>query len=406
MPSVSLRFTPEHRVESIYQYVPFEVPHGVDGITITMRYEGRRSVVDLGLFDPFGHRGWSGGSRSVAMVTRDTATPGYVPGEIHSGTWFVALGLHQIGNAGVEVTVGWEFGRPDFPQGPVLPPRPQRRQSRGLPAPRGFRWFPADFHTHSQHSDGDLSIDELACLAADRGLELLAITDHNTVSHHAHLPLAAKHSGINLIAGQEVTTNTGHANALGEIPWVDFREATDQWLANTVRHGGLFSINHPVAGDCAWLRDVPFGTRFTELWHSSWDRFDEFPIRWWQQRMPDAIPIGGSDFHRHGSDGLPGEPTTWVMCATEDDEVSQELVLEALNNNRISISGDPASPVLVPVEDSVIAIDGEGCTVRTPRGAVHHLGSDRVSFPRELGLFALQDKDDKYQSLCFVSGLD
>lgn len=402
MPSVSLRFTPEHRTESIYQYVAFDVPHGVDGITITMTYTALRSVVDLGLFDPFGHRGWSGGSRSVAMITQDEATPGYIPGELHAGTWFVALGLHQIENAGVDVQVSWEFGRPDFPRSPDLPKPVLRRPSRGLPVPKGYRWFPADFHTHSQHSDGDLGINELACLAAERGLEVLAITDHNTVSHHPHLPAAAKYSGINVIAGQEVTTNTGHANALGQMPWVDFRQATDEWLASTIRHGGLFSINHPVAGDCAWLRDVPLGARFTELWHSSWDRYHEFPIRWWQQRMPDAIPIGGSDFHRHGSDGLPGEPTTWVMCATEEDEVTQDLVLEALNANRISISGDVDCPVLVPLEDSVVAVGGEGCVVRTPRGAVHHLHSDHVKFPREMGLFALQSRDDKYQSLCFI----
>lgn len=402
MPSVSLRFTPEHRVESIYHYVPFDVPNGVDGITITMTYEGSRSVVDLGLFDPFGHRGWSGGSRSVAMVGRNEATPGYVPGELHAGTWFVALGLHQIENAGVQVTVSWEFGTPNFPAIDEIARKPRRRQSRGLPAPKGFRWFAADFHTHSQHSDGALSVDELACLSAEQGLEIVAITDHNTISHHAHLPEAAKLSGINVIAGQEITTDTGHANALGEIPWVDFREATDRWLANTIRHGGIMSINHPVAGLCAWMRDVPAGIEFTELWHSSWDRYNDLPLKFWRQHLKNTIPIGGSDFHKHGSDGLPGEPTTWVMCATEEDEVSQDLVFDALRNNRISISGDVTSPVLVPQGEEVIAIGGEGCAVRTPRGVVHHLTSDRVIIGKEPGLYALQDKDEKYQSLCFI----
>lgn len=402
MPSVSLRFTPEHRVESVYHYVPFEVPHGAEGVTIRMSYEGARSVVDLGLFDPFGHRGWSGGARSEAMVSHHRATPGYIAGEVHAGTWFVALGLHRVANGGVEVTVEWEVGRPTFPPHPEPPHRPQRRPSRGLPAPAGFRWFPADFHTHSQHSDGALSLHELACLAAERGLEVLAITDHNTTSHHRHLPEVAAYSGINVLAGQEVTTDTGHANALGDIPWVDFREATDRWLADTIRHGGVFSINHPVAGDCAWVRDVPLGVEFSELWHSSWDRHTDFPLKYWQQRLAHTIPIGGSDFHKHGSDGLPGEPTTWVLCATQDDDVSQDLVLDALRNARITMSADPAAPVLVPHEGEIVVMGGEGCTLRSPRGVVHHIRSERQQVTAEPGLFALQDKNDLYQSLCLV----
>ena len=49
----------------------------------------------------------------------------------------------------------------------------------------GHEWLAGDFHSHTVHSDGSLEVVELAALAAERGLDLLAVTDHNTISHHA-----------------------------------------------------------------------------------------------------------------------------------------------------------------------------------------------------------------------------
>ena len=47
------------------------------------------------------------------------------------------------------------------------------------------------------------------------GLDFLAVTDHNTASHHAYLPSVGERYGITLLPGQEVTTDRGHANAFG-----------------------------------------------------------------------------------------------------------------------------------------------------------------------------------------------
>ena len=86
-----------------------------------------------------------------------------------------------------------------------------------------MRWLAGDFHCHTVHSDGQHTIDEVAVMAAEAGLDFLAVTDHNTVSHHAHLPAASERTGVQLIPGQEVTTWRGHANAFGDIGWIDFR---------------------------------------------------------------------------------------------------------------------------------------------------------------------------------------
>lgn len=395
-------FTAADRAESIYHYVPFDVPAGTEAVTVSMRHNGQVSVIDLGLFDPKGFRGWSGSERDQVVVSANKATPGYLPGEICSGTWFVSLGLHRVDRDGVSIEVNVELGRPNFPPDPIRPSKPLRPPRRILEAPIGYRWFPADFHSHSTHSDGKLTLDELAALSASRGLEILAITDHNTVSHHAHLPDVARYNGINLLAGQEVTTDTGHANAFGAIEWVDYRQATEKWLSDAESRGGILSINHPLAAPCHWVRDFPEGISMSEVWHSSWDRISPDPLIWWEERGR-PIPIGGSDFHRLGSDGMPGDPTTWILCDTEDDEVTQAQVLDALAHGRVAISAYPTAPVVFPIDDEIAVQDGEGFTLTTPTGKKITMSKSFESFTGVSGLYTLQNSRGEYQALGYIA---
>jgi hypothetical protein len=395
---IKKHFTRDDRGESIYQYIPFEVPAAASGITIEMRHDSFSSVIDLGLFDSFGFRGASGSERNVVMISQERSTPGYLPGDIPAGTWFVFIGLHRVARDGVNVEVKITFGKPNFPIDTSRPAKPIRPPRRSLKSSKGFRWFPADFHTHTVHSDGALTIDEISVLAASRGLEILAITDHNTTSHHSHLESAAKFSGLNLIAGQEVTTDSGHANSFGKHEWIDFRSATQEWLRETIEKGGLLSINHPLSAPCHWQRDTPEGIHLTELWHSSWDRKSEDPIAWWEANGR-AVPIGGSDFHRLDSDGLPGEPTTWVQIDTEDNEVTQSQVLEALRSGRVAISAGTTAPVVFPFEDQMIVDGGEGCTLISPTGRKSLVTKSFESFSGEQGLYQLIDADASYQAL-------
>ena len=395
-------FTRSHRAESIYQYVPFDVPQNCDGITITMRYDDSLSTVDLGLFDPTGFRGWSGGERELIQLAQEQATPGYLPGEIAAGTWFVALGLHQVAFDGVRVEVTVEFGSPSFPPEEIRQQLSDRPPRRILEAMAGYRWMAADFHTHSTHSDGKLTLNELANLGASRGLEILAITDHNTISHHSHLPRIAKEVGINLLAGHEVTTATGHANAFGQIEWTDFREATTRWLEDVSNRGGLLSINHPLAAPCHWNREYPDGVPLMELWHSSWDRIGSDPIDYWQDKGS-PIPIGGSDFHRIGSDGLPGDPTTWVLVKTEQIEVTEEQVMDALRSGRVAISANPTAPVVFPIGDNVAVQDGEGATLISPSGVKTKIDKEFMEVKSEKGLYLLKSDNGEHLALGYVN---
>lgn len=346
-----LRFDRDDRAADVYQYVPVDVPADAAGLRATIAYDRTTAVVDLGLFDPEGFRGWSGGARDTLVVTPWEATPGYLPGPLPRGTWHVVLGLHRVPVAGVDVRIEVETGpvRPAPP--PPPPPRPERPPSRPLPSADGRTWLAADLHAHTLHSDGALSIGQLASLAAGRGLDVLAVTDHNTVSHHPHLRAAGEHAGIRLLPGQEVTTDRGHANCFGDVGWIDFRRPPDTWLETAEQRGGLLSVNHPLAGDCAWRHRLRRPAPLVEAWHGTWDRRGGDVLDWWARAG--GAPVGGSDYHRPGDAALPGAPTTWL--AVEDDDV-----LGALAAGRVALAAGPQGPVLLPHDGALVAVDAQG----------------------------------------------
>ena len=67
------------------------------------------------------------------------------------------------------------------------------------------RWNPVtdtprfDFHCHSLASDGALTPTELVERAAAAGVELLALTDHDTMAGQAEARAAAHQAGIRLM---------------------------------------------------------------------------------------------------------------------------------------------------------------------------------------------------------------
>ena len=46
----------------------------------------------------------------------------------------------------------------------------------------------ADLHVHSRVSDGSCTIAELAALAQEKGLDAIAVTDHETLSQAQQIP--------------------------------------------------------------------------------------------------------------------------------------------------------------------------------------------------------------------------
>lgn len=79
----------------------------------------------------------------------------------------------------------------------------------------------ADLHTHSTASDGQHTPTELVRMAKDRGLELLALTDHDTTDGLAELVQAGETLGLRVVRGIELSAReypTFHLLGYGIAP--------------------------------------------------------------------------------------------------------------------------------------------------------------------------------------------
>lgn len=406
------RWTLDDRAESVWHSLPVDVPAGCPGLLVTLTIppvEG--AVIDIGCEGAAGWRGWSGGARQTFAITPSAATPGYVAGELEAGTWWIVLGLHRLPADGVELIVEAVTGPVEAVPGLAeyadasaaiaAPARPPRRT---LPAAPGLKWVAGDFHAHSLHSDGSAPVANLAALGVAAGLDVLAVTDHNTVAHHLELPSLSKRFGIGLIPGQEVTTDTGHANAFGDIGVIDFRRPAATWVSEVARRGGLLSINHPLGGDCSWRQPLPEHPPLAEVWHSSWlDHTWGGPIAWWQAwGLESTTPIGGSDWHNPTSLTPPGMPTTWIAvdAAAEGPDELGIAVLGGLAAGRTAISWSYTAPVLVRTGDELIALDAPNTLVISPDGTRHAIHGDRQAIPAAPGPHILVTHTGEFLSTC------
>ena len=405
--TVSRRWGPSDRAEQQVRALPIEVPGGCGALEVELTYarEGG-AVLDLGLEGPAGYVGWSGGARRRFVVSEAWSTPGYLPTPVEPGVWRVLVGLHRVPPGGVEMTLtvrstsadAVERARAAEPADPSPSDRLDRSaRPRRLPSIDGMTWLAGDFHSHTVHSDGDLAVGALAAFAASRGLDFLAVTDHNTTSHHAHLPAAARDHGIRLLPGQEVTRDIGHANAFGDIGFIDFRRAPTDWAADVARRGGILSVNHPLAADCAWLSPLA-APPVAEVWHSSWAQVPSWgaPLAWWLL-TPGTTPIGGSDFHRHGSDAPPGSPTTWVLCDVDGDG---DDLLDGVRAGHTSVSGSVDGPLLLRDGDELVAVDADGLLVTGANQGRRVVIGDRVRLGSTAGPWWLEDENRVVHALC------
>jgi hypothetical protein len=410
--SYSRRWTLDDRAESVWHSLPVDIPADCPGLLVTLTVppvEG--AVIDIGCEGAAGWRGWSGGARRTFAITPDAATPGYLPGELEPGTWWIVIGLHRVPVEGVELLVEAATGPvgaipglqeyADASAAIAVPPRPPRRT---LPASSGLKWIAGDFHAHSLHSDGSTPIANLAALGIAAGLDVLAVTDHNTVAHHAELPALGNRFGIGLIPGQEVTTGTGHANAFGDIGFIDFRRPATTWVTEVARRGGLLSINHPLGGDCSWRQPLPEHPPLAEIWHSSWlDHTWGGPVAWWQAwGLEGTTPIGGSDWHNPTSITPPGTPTTWIAvdATAEGPDELPAATLEALRAGRTALSWSYTAPVLLRVDDELIALDAPNTLVISPDGTRHPVQTPQTHLPATPGPHLLVTHTGNFLSTC------
>ncbi|WP_394835239.1 CehA/McbA family metallohydrolase [Pendulispora rubella] len=345
-------------------FAPFEVPEGIEEIEVRHDDQSETNILDFGLNDPDGYRGWGGGTDEPAIVGRLAASRAYVRGAIRAGTWKVVVGKAKVvaspARYHLEIVLRTTATLPEQKQRtPYAPPPPRP----------GRRYYAGDFHVHSLEStDAIPSLDEIATYAESRKLDFVEISDHNTVTQFEFFADAqARHPNLLFVPGIEYTTYHGHANAIGATRWVDHKlgqpGVTIDGAAEAIRaQGALFSINHPVLdlGDacigCAWKLDVdPRHVSAIEIETGGLKQsgfiFIEKALAFWDERCAKGqhiAAIGGSDSHRAGETNGPtsspiAEPTTMVLA----EALSTEAILEGIRNGRTVVKlQSPADPMI------------------------------------------------------------
>ncbi|MGH8031718.1 MAG: CehA/McbA family metallohydrolase [Luteimonas sp.] len=343
-----------------YREVPFTVPAGTARITVQFEYSGRddKTTIDLGLLGPDGFRsqdgfrGWSGGNKSVFTVAASDATPSYVSGPIRPGRWALLFGIPNIRkDARAAFTARVWLGRDGAPYWQPAVVNPPLRSTAG--------WYRGDLHMHDAHSDGSCSSQAgarvpcplflTAQAAVARGLDFIAITDHNTTSQaNAIRELQPWFDRLLLMPGREITTFSGHANLIGSAAPLDFRVADGRdWnalLRDAAALQGIVSINHPIRPSdetcmgCGWTAQPPADAALlqaVEVVNGSDADTPYSGIAFWEALLNAGhrlTAIGGSDNHDAdqaiaGRGGGPvGMPTTVVHAQA----LSMPAVLAAL----------------------------------------------------------------------------
>jgi hypothetical protein len=217
--------------------------------------------------------------------------------------------------------------------GTLLDPVPPRVQATRA----GYRVLESDFHAHTRFSDGLLGAFDLVLQGKRRGLDVLAVTEHNnTVPGRLGRWFSPFIGGPTILVGEEVTTNKYHIHGIGLTRRLDASLPLDQVLDEIHRQGAVAIAAHPVKR--FWPSLVPARARFdgAEVMHPmaygsrsgawSWEQMRDYYLDARRAGQP-LTAIGSSDYHGFSILGI----CRTLVFARGDDERS---VLDALKAGR------------------------------------------------------------------------
>ena len=151
---------------------------------------------------------------------------------------------------------------------------------------------------------------QIAHLAMRAGIDIVAITDHNTV------PELSEDLLEHVIPGEEWGNFRGHANITGihepiapeagYFKRYTLKEPRTFFEAVRIAHGeGAFvTINHPFKSDCwMWGSESYENADAVEIWNGPWNEENDRALKAWQDLLIAGLHIramAGSDFHVKG----------------------------------------------------------------------------------------------------------
>jgi len=212
----------------------------------------------------------------------------------------------------------------------------------------------ADLHVHSFPGDGSLAPWDLSREAERRGLDVIALTNHNNMIGWrlaAALPWAA--DGALIIPGEELTAVGHHMAAIGLTETVDWRQSAAS-AARAIRdRGGAAIAAHPVGREAKAFDDQAVRELDGyEAAHPLMFGYEEgrSDLRAFERRAralkPSIAAIGSTDFHFFAPLGF---CRTFVFA----QERSVDAVISAIRHGR-TVACDTEGQTYGPADLSAI----------------------------------------------------
>lgn len=186
----------------------------------------------------------------------------------------------------------------------------------------------AELHAHSNHSDGKDPVKKLLDAAVNKNLDLISITDHDTVngSLEAEEIVDSEHLPIIVLPGVEISTKEGHLLAFGVSQ--DFEKGLPMKdTAQLIRkEGGVSAVAHPFQihrNGVFWLNRVVNAVDAVEVFNAKfyigfYNRIaNHFAAKYHKS------PIAGSD--AHCSNAI-GHGTTLLYNATDVETALHDIL--------------------------------------------------------------------------------
>ena len=192
------------------------------------------------------------------------------------------------------------------------------------------------------------------------GLDFIVLSDHNTVS--ADADIAAMEFPI--IPGMELTTDYGHAVAMGVRSFIDWREPADSTLSRPIRRSMPKADSSPSrtplpsaipsAPDANGSTKTLISTKWTcWKWSGSWRRGwaqNALAFDWWNRLLNEGyriIGVAARDVHDPKQFRIADTADTWVWA----ESPQPEAILKGLKSGAWSFaSTGPALDLSVEVE--------------------------------------------------------
>jgi predicted metal-dependent phosphoesterase TrpH len=193
-----------------------------------------------------------------------------------------------------------------------------------------------DLHIHSTYSDGHASVAEIIDAAVNRGLDGIAITDHDSMRGISAARKYIKEQKLDLILipGVEVTTSEGHLLVLGIETAPERKKSPEETIELAHELGGISDVPHPYHPFRHAIGRIPDADA-VEVYNSK-HIFGLANARARIEAGRRKIPmVAGSDSHFAETVGL---------GVTEIEAEDAEGVLEAIRAGRTRILGRRTPP--------------------------------------------------------------